>query len=114
MSGDRALSLLFGASDTQLNIDKTEEFNDAKLRYFVTSRLAPDTEAFYKLPLTENEIQDYINKLPSHRATGYDGMSVKILKIIVLALIPRLKRMMNFNNCFDSSPDTFRVSFSVN
>ena len=98
---------------SRLNINNTPEFSDDKLHYFVTSILAPDTEAFYIPPITEKDIQDSINKLPPNKATGYDGMSARILKTIAPALISPLKKLLNFsieNRVFPNRWRTAQVS----
>ena len=45
--------------------------------------------------LTETEVMDLINSLPSGVATGLDHISSKLLKLIAPAIAPSLAKVLN-------------------
>ena len=58
-------------------------------------------EPFNIPQITAKDILEYINKLPTNKSTGHDGLSARVLKLIAPALKTPLVKMMNIS--IDSS-----------
>ena len=58
-------------------------------------------EPFNIPQITEKDILEFINKLPTNKSTGHDGLSARVLKLIAPALKTPLMEMMNIS--IDSS-----------
>ena len=86
---------------SRLNVSNTQDVVNEKLRYFITSRLTADVEPFNIPQITVKDVLEYINKLPTNKSTGYDGLSARVLKLIAPALKTPLMEMMNIS--IDSS-----------
>ena len=52
-------------------------------------------EPFNIPQITEKDILEFINKLPTNKSTGHDGLSARVLKLIAPALKTPLMEMMN-------------------
>ena len=46
-------------------------------------------------PVTETDVLELLMSIPSHKATGDDGIGIKILKIAAFAIVPSLTRVLN-------------------
>jgi hypothetical protein len=46
-------------------------------------------------PVNENDVLELLMSVPSHKATGDDGIGIKILKIATPAIVPSLTRVLN-------------------
>ena len=46
-------------------------------------------------PVTENDVLELLTSVPSHKATGDDGIGIKILKIAAPAIVPSHTRVLN-------------------
>ena len=58
----------------------------------------PENSPEFSIPvLTETEVMDLINSLPSGVATGLDRISSKLLKLIALAIVPNLAKVLNYS-----------------
>ena len=86
---------------SRLNVSNTQDVVNEKLRYFITSRLTADVEPFNIPQITEKDILKFINKLPTNKSTGHDGLSARVSKLIAPALKTPLVEMMNIS--IDSS-----------
>ena len=61
-------------------------FDDSKLKKFISSRLSPTT-SFVIPEIKPQQVADIISKISVNKATGHDGLSAKILKLIAPSLI---------------------------
>ncbi|CAB4003197.1 Hypothetical predicted protein [Paramuricea clavata] len=50
---------------------------------------------FAILPITENDVLELLMSVPSHKATGDDGIGIKILMTAAPAIVPSLTRVLN-------------------
>ena len=64
---------------SRLNVNNTQDVVMEKLRYFITSRLTADVEPLNIPQITEKDILEFINKLPTNKSTGHDGLSARVL-----------------------------------
>lgn len=56
----------------------------------------PENSPEFSIPmLTETEVMDLINSLPSGVTTGLDHISSKLLKLIAPAIAPSLAKVLN-------------------
>ena len=58
-------------------------------------------EPFNKPQITEKDVLEFINKLPTNKSTGHEGLSARVLKVIAPASKTPLVEMMNIS--IDSS-----------
>ena len=89
-------------SDSQRVADL--DFDDVALYEFVKSKSG--NQSFEILPITEAQMLDLIKKIPSSKAIGCDGLSVKVLKLAASVLVHPLCRLMNLSistGCFPST-----------
>ncbi|KAL9972249.1 hypothetical protein ACROYT_G018520 [Oculina patagonica] len=77
--------------------DAGVEFDDTKLKNFVSSRLN-DNVAFNIPPITPKQIIDTIGKIACDKASGHDGISIRVLKIIAPAFASPLCKLLNLSN----------------
>ena len=66
------LNTMFVNVASRLNVNNIQDVVNEKLRYFVTSRLTADVEPFNIPQITEKDILEFINKLPTNKSTGHD------------------------------------------
>ena len=59
-------------------------------------------------PITEAQMLDLINKIPSSKATGCDGLSAKVLRLAALTYL--LCRLMNISISADHFPSTWKTA----
>ena len=76
--------------------DYSDEYDDSKLRSFVSSRLSADT-TFTISEITIEQITEIILKIPNNKATGHDGISVRVMKEILLAFVSPLCDILNLS-----------------
>ena len=85
------------------------EFDDTKLKNFVSSRLN-DNVAFNIPPITPKQIIDTIGKIACNKASGHDGISIRVLKIIAPAFASPLCKLLNLSISTNSFPDRWKVA----
>ena len=59
-------------------------------RYFIET-----STNFAIPPVTENDVLELLMSVPFHKATGDDGIGIKILKIAAPGIVPSLTRVLN-------------------
>ena len=86
------------------NNDAGVDFENTKLKNFVHSRLNVDT--VYNIPLlTIKQTIAIINKISRNKASGYDGLSVHVLKKIAPVFANPLCRLLNLSISTNSFPN---------
>ena len=86
------------------NNDADVDFENTKLKNFVHSRLNVDT--VYNIPLlTIKQTIAIIDKIASNKASGYDGLSVRVLKKIAPVFANPLCKLLNLSISINSSPN---------
>ena len=83
-------------------------FNDSKLKKFISSRLRPTT-SFVITEIKPQQVADIISKISVNKATGHDGLSAKILKLIAPSFIHPLCRLLNLSIATNTFPDKWKV-----
>ena len=95
---------------SRLNVNSTQDVVNEKLRYFITSRLTTDVEPFNIPQITEKDILESKNKLPTNKSTGDDGLSARVLKLIAPALRTPLVKMMNISIDNSVFPNEWKIA----
>ena len=78
------------------------------LHEFVKSKSG--NQSFEIPPITETQMLDLINKIPSRKAIGCDDLSVKVLKLAASVLTHPLRRLMNLSISTGSFPSTWKTA----
>ena len=85
------------------NNDAGVDFENTKLKNFVHSRLKVDT--VYNIPLlTIKQTFAIIYKISANKASGYDGLSVRVLKKIAPVFANLLCKLLNLSISTNSFP----------
>ena len=84
------------------------DFDDVALYEFVRSKSG--NQSFEIPPITEAQMLDLIKKIPSSKAIGCDGLSVKVLKLVASVLVHPLCRLMNFSISSECFPSTWKTT----
>ena len=66
------------ASKIKSSLSPINNFDLSKLKQFVKSKLSPKKSAFSLPPITCEFVENYVLKIPPSKATGVDGISVKL------------------------------------
>ena len=89
------------------NNDADVDFENTKLKNFVHSRLNVDT--VYNIPLlTFKQTIAIIDNIASNKASGYDGLSVRVLKKIAPVFANPLCKLLNLSISINSSPNHWK------
>ena len=89
--------------------DYSDEYDDSKLRSFVLSRLSADTT--FTIPeITIEQITEIILKIPNNKATGHDGISVRVIKEILPAFVSRLCDIINLSITTNVFPEKWKIA----
>ena len=83
--------------------------NFDKLSEMVNSRINSD-DAFSIPQLTEEEVCSYLRNLNTHKATGLDGLSHKILKMSTYLIAPSLTKIFNKSLSSGMFPTKWKTS----
>ena len=83
-------------------------FDDVALLEFVKSKSG--NQSFVIPPITEAQMLDLINKIPSSKAIGCDGLSAKVLKLAASVLVHPLCRLMNHSISTGCIPSTWKTA----
>ena len=84
------------------------DFDDVALYEFVKSKSG--NQSFEIPPITEAQVLDLINKIPSSKAIGCDGLSAKVLKLAASVLVHPLCRLMNLSITTGCFPSTLKIA----
>ena len=76
------------------NYSDSEVLNISKLQGFINKKV-PDNIYFHIPLITTDQVQSYIQLLDSSKATGLDGLGLKIIKIAASTLSPILAALVN-------------------
>ena len=91
------------------NNDTGVDFDHTKLANFVHSRLNTDT--VYNIPLlTPEQTIDIMDKISSNKASGYDGLSVRVLKKIIPVFANPLCKLLNLSISTNSFPNHWKMA----
>ena len=91
------------------NNDAGVDFENTKLKNFVHSRLNVDT--VYNIPLlTIARTIAIIDKISSNKASGYDGLSVRVLKKIAPVFANPLYKLLNLSISTNSFPNHWKTA----
>ena len=91
------------------NKDADVGFDHRKLANFFHSRL--NTDKVYNIPLfTPKQTIDIIDKISSNKASGYDGMSVRVLKKIIPVFGNPLCKLCNLPILTNSFPNHWKIA----
>lgn len=89
--------------------DCDAQYDDTKLRTFVSSRLDADTT--FNIPkITKEQITEIINNIPDNKATGHDGISVRVIKEIIPTFISPLCKLLNLSIESNTFPDNWKTA----
>ena len=65
----------------------------------------------FELPLiTQDKVNNYLKSMPSHKATGSDGLSIKLLKIAASAISPSICKLMNHCISKNEFPSQWKIA----
>ena len=84
------------------------DLDDVALHEFVKSKSG--NHSFTIPPITEAQVLDLINKIPSSKAIGCDGLSVKVSKVATSVLTNPLCHLMNLSISTGSFPSTWKTT----
>ena len=91
------------------NTDAGVDLDHTKLANFVHSRLNTDT--VYNIPLlTPKQTIDIMDKISSNKASGYDGLSVRVLKKIIPVFANPLCKLLNLSISTNSFPNHWKMA----
>ena len=91
------------------NNDAGVDSENTKLKNFVYSRLKVDT--VYNIPLlTIKQTIGIIDKISSNKASGYDGLSVRVLKKIAPVFANPLSKLLNLSVSTTSFPNHWKIA----
>ena len=89
--------------------DAGVDFDHTKLANFVHSRLNTDT--VYNIPLlTPKQTIDIMDKISSNKASGYDGLSILVLKKIIPVFANPLCKLLNLSISTNSFPNHWKMA----
>ena len=91
------------------NNDAGVDFENTKLKNFVHSRLNVDTVYNISL-LTIKQTIAIIDKISSNKASGYDGLSVRVLKKIAPVFANPLCKLLNLSISTNSFPNQWKIA----
>ena len=83
-------------------------FDDSKLKKFISSRLCPTTR-FVKPEIKPQQVADIICKISVNKATGHDGFSAKILKLLAPSFIHLICRLLILSIAKNTLPDKWKI-----
>ena len=78
------------------------------MKQFIKSKLSPNKSAFSLPPITCEFVENYVLKIPSSKATGADGFSVKLLQAGMLA--PSISRLINMSLTSNQFPSRWKIA----
>ena len=90
--------------------NKINNFDLSKLKQYVRSKLTPNKSAFSLPPITCEFVENYVLKIPSSKATGADGISVKLLLAGVKGLAPSISRLINMSLTSNQFPSRWKIA----
>ena len=93
------------------NDNEAPSLNTKKISQYVNNNMPNDT--FITIPLiTPEQVTNYINKLECSKATGFDGIGLRILKIAACVISPSIAKLINKSiatECFPSQLQQAKV-----
>jgi hypothetical protein len=98
------------ASKIKSSLSPSNNFDLSKLKQFVKSKLSPKKSAFSLPPITCEFVENYVLKIPSSKATGADGISVKPLQACIKELVPSISRLINMSLTCSQFPSRWKIA----
>ena len=90
--------------------DKRESTSDLnRIQEFVAARVPPNS--LFKLPLlTEFDVERFLRKLDTRKATGLDNIDAKFLKLAAPFILNSLKEIRNLSINIKTFPTSWKVA----
>jgi hypothetical protein len=98
------------ASKIKSSPSPINNFDLNKLKQFVKSKLSPNKSAFSLQPITCEFVENYVLKIPSSKAIGADGISVKLLQAGIKELAPSISRLINMSLTSNQFPSRWKIA----
>ena len=87
---------------------ESKEFDDSKLRDFISTRLTVGTT--FTIPeISLEQFGDIIRTIPINKATGYDGISARVCKLITPVMNGTLCKLLNLSIRTNTFPDRWKI-----
>ena len=98
------------STDSVINMDNSEIIDhfDYLLHEFIEKSSHNSSSLFEIPPITTERVAFDIKTIPSNKATGLDGISIRLLKIAVPAISSSLASIYNASISSQTSPDAFK------
>ena len=98
------------ASKIKSSLSPINNFDLSKLNQFVKTKLSPNKPAFSLPPITCEFVENYVLKIPSSKATGADGISVKLLQAGIKELAPSISKLINMSLTSNQFPSRWKIA----
>jgi hypothetical protein len=82
----------------------------SKLVDFVTKSKSPGTADIQIPPMTIKQTEQIIKDIPSGKATGADGLSIRLIKLAASVIAPSLTKLMNHCMLTGSFPAVWKIA----
>ena len=90
--------------------DQTNQFDTTNIEEYVSSKIGNFVTQFNIPEITVDETKKYIDKLSLSKATGPDGISVKVLKLISPVFVEPLTKLFNISITKGFFPNKWKVA----
>ena len=90
--------------------DQTNQFDTTNIEEYVSSKIGNFVTQFNIPEITVEETKKHIDKLPLSKATGPDGISVKVLKLISSVFVEPLTKLFNISITKGFFPNKWKVA----
>ena len=77
---------------------------------FVSSKILDDQAQFSIPEITSKDVHEIIDKLSNNKATGCDGISVKLLKLIAPVFCEPLTKLLNYSIATNTFPTAWKMA----
>ncbi len=93
------------------NTTRAGEFlHEHVIAEFVSSKILDDQAQFSIPKITSKDVQEIIDKLSNNKATGSDGISVKLLKLIAPVFCEPLTKLLNYSIATNTFPSAWKMA----
>ncbi|CAB4022156.1 Hypothetical predicted protein [Paramuricea clavata] len=93
------------------NTTQAGEFlHEQVIAEFVSSKISDDQAQFSIPEITSKDVQEIIDKLSNNKATGSDGISVKLLKLIAPVFCEPLTKLLNYSIATNTFPSAWKMA----
>lgn len=98
-------------TNTKSSLRTADVVDLTKVKESVSSKLC--NEKFFIPPITDDKVMQYIQKIPSNKAVGIDGISIKLLKIGVKEISPSISKLINMSIASQQFPTKWKLQESL-